>query len=82
MDALKHWRHYLLGADVQVHTDNSVLTYLQKSQKPSSRQMRWLEVLQEYRLTVRHIAGKLNTAADALSRLNLSDLLDPLVVTR
>ena len=22
LDALKHWRHYLLGAEVRVHTDN------------------------------------------------------------
>ena len=69
VDALKHWRHYLLGAEVQVHTDNSVLSYLLRTQKPSSRQMRWLETLQEYTLHIRHIPGKANTAADALSRV-------------
>ena len=58
---------------MQVHTDNSVLSYIQRAQKPSTRQMRWLEALQEYRLTICHIPGRTNTAADALSRVMLAD---------
>jgi len=35
MSTLMEWRHYLLGADVRVSIDNSALTYLHKSPKPS-----------------------------------------------
>ena len=69
IDPLKHWRHYLLGAQIKFRTDNTALKYLQKSSKPSARQIRWLEVLQDYTLEIEHIAGRENVAADALSRL-------------
>jgi hypothetical protein len=68
VDTLEEWRHYLLGADVRVFTDNSALTYLQKSPKPSPRQVRWLEKMQRYTLKIQHVPGRLNSAADALSR--------------
>ena len=73
VDALRSWRHYLLGTDIQVHTDNSALSYLKRGIKPSPRVARWMETLQEYRVVILHIPGKLNVAADALSRLDLKD---------
>ena len=30
VDRLEEWRHYLLGAEVRVYTDNLALNYLQK----------------------------------------------------
>ena len=69
VDAVKHWRHYLLGAEVHVNTDSSAMMYLQMSARPSSRQVRWVEELQQYNLKTRHIPGKENAAADALSRI-------------
>ena len=69
VNALEHWRHYLLGAQVQVRTDNSALRYLQKTPRPSARQIRWLEKLQQYTMEIVHIPGRDNAAADALSRL-------------
>ena len=69
IDALDDWRHYLLGAEIHIFTDNSALRYLQNTKQPSSRQIRWLEKLQLYSpLKIAHIPGKTNTAADALSR--------------
>ena len=68
-DALEDWRHYLLGSEIHIFTDNSALRYLQNSARPSSRQIRWLEKLQMFEpLKIAHITGKTNTAADALSR--------------
>ena len=52
VDALKAWRHYLLGAVVNVHTDNSVVSYMQKHPKPNYRHLRWLEVLQDNQLRI------------------------------
>ena len=69
VDALEDWRHYLLGSEIHVFTDNSALRYLQNNARPSSRQVRWLERLQLYSpLRIVHIPGTTNTAADALSR--------------
>ena len=50
VDSLEAWRHYLLGAEVHVYTDNSALRYLQKNPRPAPRQIRWLEKLQAYNL--------------------------------
>ena len=68
VDTLEEWRHYLLGSEVLVHTDNSALSYLQKNPRPSPRQVRWLERLQRYTLKITHVPGRHNVAADALSR--------------
>ena len=68
VDTLEAWRHYLLGVAVLVYTDNSALSYLQKSPEPSPRQVRWLEKMQQYDLMISHIPGRSNVAADALSR--------------
>jgi hypothetical protein len=69
IDALEDWRHYLLGYEIHIFTDNSALRYLQNSARPSTRQVRWLEKLQMFEpLKIAHIPGKTNTAADALSR--------------
>ena len=46
IDTLDAWRHYLLGSEVQVFTDNAALRYLQNNASPSTRQVRWLERLQ------------------------------------
>ena len=70
VDTLKHWRHYLLGAQVTVWTDNTALLHFLTIQNPTARQSRWVERLQEYpQLVIKKIAGAENAAADALSRL-------------
>ena len=69
VDALEDWRHYLLGSENHIFTDNSAPLYLQNSARPSSRKFRWLEKLQVYsHLKIAHIPGKTNTAEYALSR--------------
>ena len=40
IDALGHWRHYLLGAKVLVLTDNSALRHFLTNIKPNPRQIR------------------------------------------
>ena len=69
VDALDNWRHYLLGAEIHIFTENSALRYLQHTARPSAWKVRWLENLQLYsNLKITHISGKTNTVADALSR--------------
>ena len=66
--ALKIWRHYLMGRSFKVKTDNWALKYLKTQPTLSSRQARWLYLLEEFDFELEHIPGRTNVVADALSR--------------
>ena len=68
VDALKHWRHYLIGAPFQIKTDHKSLEYLQTQPHLSGRLVRWSQYLQEYDFSLQHIRGVDNIVADALSQ--------------
>jgi hypothetical protein len=69
VEALKEWRHYLLGQEVHLYTDHDSLRYLQAgSGHPTPRQIRWLSYTAEFNLKVSHIKGEKIVVADALSR--------------
>ncbi|KAJ9519493.1 hypothetical protein QJQ45_000590 [Haematococcus lacustris] len=76
VEALKVWRHYLLGASFNLLTDNWATTHIQTQPRlDCRRQARWMEVLQEYDCIIDHIPGKQNIVADALSRRSDYQLL-------
>jgi hypothetical protein len=66
--ALRKWRHYLMGKKFELRTDHNVLKYLFDQPTLNARQIRWLEFLCEYDFDIKHIKGKENKVADALSR--------------
>jgi hypothetical protein len=66
--ALKVWRCYCKGRRTLVATDHAPLRYLLTQKTLSQRQARWQAQLAEYDLEIRHIPGKQNVVADALSR--------------
>ncbi|KAJ9517107.1 hypothetical protein QJQ45_002621 [Haematococcus lacustris] len=69
VEALKVWRHYLLGVNFTLLTDNWANKHLQTQPRlDSKRQARWMEVQQQYNCQIDHIPGKHNVVADALSR--------------
>jgi len=69
LQALQHWRHHLLGPrQFQLNCDNSAVTFLSRQPQLSPQQARWQQTLSEYNYDLRHIPGKVNVAADALSR--------------
>ncbi|KAJ9524743.1 hypothetical protein QJQ45_024347, partial [Haematococcus lacustris] len=69
VEALKVWRHYLLGVQFTILTDNWANKHLQSQPHlDCKRQARWMEVLQDYNCHIDHIPGKHNVVADALSR--------------
>jgi hypothetical protein len=66
--ALKMWRHYLLGRKFVLMTDHCGLRYLFDQPKLNARQARWMALLNEFDFEIKHIKGKENRVADALSR--------------
>ena len=66
--ALNMWRHYLMGRKFELRTNHCGLKYLFDQPTLNSRQARWLEFLCEFDFEIKHIKGKENKVADALSR--------------
>ena len=66
--ALKMWRHYLLGRRFVLMIDHCGLRYLFDQPKLNARQARWMTLLSEFDFEIKHIKGKENRVADALSR--------------
>ncbi|MCO5588554.1 hypothetical protein L7F22_042511 [Adiantum nelumboides] len=66
--ALTQWRHYLLGADFIVFTDNQSLRYFLSQKQLSKKQMRWENILSQFHFQIVHVQGQKNVVGDALSR--------------
>lgn len=71
IDSLKHFAYYLRGGPfpVEVYTDHSPLTFLQKMKNENQRLLRWSLQLQEFDIIIKHVKGKNNQIADCLSRI-------------
>jgi hypothetical protein len=57
-----------MGRRFKLKTNHNGLKYLFDQPTLNSRQTRWLEFLCEYDFHIKHIKGKENKVADALSR--------------
>ncbi|KAL9998209.1 putative nucleotidyltransferase, Ribonuclease H [Helianthus debilis subsp. tardiflorus] len=66
--ALKIWRHYLYGTKSVVFTDYKSLQHIFDQKELNMRQLRWVELLNDYDCEIRYHPGKANVVADALSR--------------
>ena len=68
--ALQHYDVYLNPTlhPVLVLTDHNPLTFINKMKNKNQRLVRWSLILQGYNLDIKHIKGKDNVIADALSR--------------
>nr|GEY32562.1 transposon Ty3-I Gag-Pol polyprotein [Tanacetum cinerariifolium] len=66
--ALDHWKHYLISKEFILHSDHEALKYIQGQHKLHSQHAKWVEYLQAFTFTIKHMLGKLNKGADALSQ--------------
>jgi hypothetical protein len=70
VEGLKAFDGAVRGMNVTVHTDHLNLLY---QNMPSQRMVRWRLMLEEFNRTIKHVPGKYNDAADALSRLEMKE---------
>ncbi|KAJ8361773.1 hypothetical protein AAFF_G00422190 [Aldrovandia affinis] len=64
-DKFSHW---LKGHKFTVWTDNNPLTYIMMKPKLDACEQRWVSKLSPYSFEIKHVPGRLNVVADALSR--------------
>ncbi|KAH0776452.1 hypothetical protein KY290_007863 [Solanum tuberosum] len=69
---LKIWRHYLYGVYVDIFTNHKSLQYVLTQKELNLRQRRWLELLNDYDLSILYHPGKANVVADSLSRRRIT----------
>ena len=67
VQAIKHWRHYLIHREFVLFTDHDALRHLNSQAKVSSRHAVWIFYLQQFTFVIKHQSGKTNRVADALS---------------
>jgi hypothetical protein len=70
VQALRQWRHYLLGSKdpVVIETDHRSLEYIQTQPHIAPKEVRWIEYMQQYNFVMKYREGKTNLVADSLSR--------------
>jgi hypothetical protein len=72
LEALKKWRHYLLGNKLIIKTDQRSLKYLSSQRLLEGIQHKLMLKLLEYDYSIEYKQGKENVVADALSRKHMS----------
>lgn len=75
---IKHFRHYLEGRPFTAYTDHKPLTSaISSTTERSPRQTRHLSFISEFTTDIRHVSGKQNVVADALSRIGSAAAAPP-----
>lgn len=72
--AVEAFKHFLYGFEFILYTDHKPLTYLFNFKNTRSRLYRWKLLLSEFNFQIFYKKGSHNTVADALSRIDISQL--------
>lgn len=83
--AVRHFRHFVEGRDFVIMTDHKPLVHAFRNLRPdggthSQRELRQMSCVAEFTSDIRHIQGRDNVVADALSRANICHLESSAVV--
>jgi RNase H-like domain found in reverse transcriptase len=70
--ALHKFKHWVFGRPVTLCTDHNPITYLTESSPKSAKLMRWMLAISEFEVNFKYRAGRLNEAADCVSRMTTS----------
>ena len=76
VQALKTWRHYLIGNRCDVYTDHKSLKCIFTQKELNLRKRRWLELIKDYDTKLHYHPGKANVVADALSWKSYANILE------
>ena len=69
------FHEYLYGGTFDVFTDNNPLTYILTTAKLDAMGHRWVASLGPYNFNLHYKPGKLNSDADALSRIDWKSVM-------
>jgi len=72
---VRKWRHYLISSHFIIKTDQRSLKYLLEQRLNTPIQQQWLPKLLEFDYEIQYKQGKENLVADALSRVEGSEVL-------
>lgn len=70
-EGIKHYRYMIEGRNFTIHTDHKPLIYAfeHRDRQCSPRQYNQLDFISQFSTEIKHISGKDNITADALSRI-------------
>ena len=54
VQALRHWRHYLIGKEFLLYSDHEALQLLNSQKKMSANRVKWSAYLQEFTFVLHH----------------------------
>ena len=73
--ALQKFQRWIFWCPVTLMSDHNPLTFLTQASPRSAKLMRWTLALSEFNVTFKYKEGKINTAADCLSRIGPHPIL-------
>lgn len=71
--ATKQFRPYIYGTKFTIITDHRPLMWMHRMKEPNAKLERWRMKMAEFEYEIKFKAGKINTNADALSRLEINN---------
>ena len=65
--ALKMWKHYLMGSEVLIKTDQQAIKHLLNQSSIFDRHIKWASFIQNFHSMIQYEPSRVNVVANALS---------------